>query len=407
VGVTDNINLAFEDGNKIDETFQIVATTFGVNGATTRTSTNLAGNLQYYRYVHDSFDDELIGGASLNFVGDVVPERFRWRVTDNFGQQTLNPLGMIAPGNRQDVNIFRTGPDFMLPLGSRTRADLQLRRSSSSFEQSNIDSSRNDAGLSFTRQHGTVWSSSIGVSSQNVEYDDVDGFDFDRKAIFLSARATGGRTSLTISVGENRIENPLGDADGVQFSVGFNRQLAGPGTLSFSVARNFSDAGNLFRFNQDNFINVGQSQDNFATPDVFENTTGFINYFRTTPLTDWAVQGYWRKDEFQTQTQFNRDEFGVRFVLRRSLGARWELGVNGGSVRRDLQGLREEDDTHIWSFELMRRIGRTLGVGFDRQFIRRDQGRVGFDRKENRYSVFFNYQRQRSGIVREPVLDTL
>jgi hypothetical protein len=406
-GVSDNINLVFEGEPKTEETIQTVASTFAVRGGGARTDLDLAGNLQFARYLHESFDDQLLGGATLNFVGHLVPERFRWRITDNYGQQSLDPLGAINPENQRNINIFRTGPALVLPVGGRNRFDLQAIRAWTSVEQSNIDSARTTAQVAFTRQNSSVWASSIGVSSQTVEYQDVDGFDFDTSSAFVRVSATGGRSNLSFSLGSNRIENFAGDADGTTFSVAFRRQLAGSGTLIVNVTRGFSDAGNLFRLTQSNFLDVGQRQDIFATPDAFENTSGFISYLRTTPLADWAIQGFWRKDEFQTQTQFDRDEFGIRLFMRRDLPARLELGLNGGSVRRDLQGFRQEDDTHIWAVELMRRVGATMGVGVRRVYTLRDQMRTGFDRKENRYEVFYSYRRPRSGVVREPMNDSL
>ena len=89
-GVSDNIALAFEGGDKIEETIQRVATRFLITGETDRTNTNLAGTFRYDRYLHGSFENELVGGAVLRFTGDIVPERFRWIATDNFGQQPVD-----------------------------------------------------------------------------------------------------------------------------------------------------------------------------------------------------------------------------------------------------------------------------------------------------------------------------
>lgn len=406
-GVSDNINLVFEGEPKTEETLQTVASRFTVRGGGDRTELDLGGNLQFVHYLQDTYEDQVLGGATLNFVGNVVPERLRWRITDNYGQQSLDPLQTINPGNQQNINIFRTGPALTVPLGGRHQLDLQAVETRTSVEQANIDSARTTAQVAFTRQNSSIWSSSIGVSAQKLEYQEVEGFDFETRSAFVRASATGGRSSLSLTLGTSSIENLARDADGTTFAVAFGRRFAGPGTLAVSVTRGFSDAGNLFRLTQSSSIDVGERQDIFATPDAFENTSGFITYLRTTPLADWAVQGFWRKDEFQTQTQFNRDEFGIRLSMRRDLPARLELGLNGGSVRRDLQGFRQEDDTHIYTVELVRRVGETMGLGLRRTHTLRDQVREGLDRKENRYELFFSYRRPRSGVVREPLDDPL
>lgn len=406
VGRSDNINLAAEESDALEETIHTLSTDFLVTGSTSRTTTDFGGNFQYFRYVDQTFDDELVGGASLYFSGEIAPERVQWIVTENFGQQSIDPLQPMHPGNRRNANVFRTGPNFRFPLGGRTQLDLQARRSLFSLEDADIDNSRTDAQLALTRAHGTVWSSSIGVASENVEYDHFEDFDFDTSSVFLSASAVGNRSSVTLRLGSDRIDNDTDDADGTRYRLRFRREFMQGGAIGIIVGRGFSDAGNVFRSVQDSFLGASATQDFFATPDPFENTEGSATYTRTEPLMRWGLQALWREDEYRTQTQFNRDEVGLRFVLRRRFGVNWELGADGYSVRRDFGNLGLKDYTHIWSMEAVRGFGRTLGVGLRVDRAIRDQRLLERERAETRLSVFFIYRRERSGIVRNPIFDT-
>ncbi len=398
VSRNDNINLAFEGGNETEETVQSVASRFFYNGSTRYTRTSLFGNLAYSRYLNDFFDDDLAGGAALNFDAISGDGRFRWTLTDNYGQQSVDPTQLATPQNRRDVNIFRTGPSANFQLSSRNTLQMSVVQTLTTVADSNTDTSRLTGGINFTRQLNNVFSATIGGNYEAVEFDDIEGFDFDNRSISASVTAVGRRNTISVTVGQNEIEGNFGESDNILYNIRYSRQLGANSNLTMQIGRAFSDAGNLFRLTQRNTINVGSAQDIIATAEPFENSTGFVTFSRGGLSSSMALQAFWRKDDFETQSQFNRNEFGARAFIRQSVGEKWELQLDGGSVRRDLQGLRQEDDTHVWSVQAMRDLGRSFGVGLRFVRIMRDQNRDGFDRNSNQITLFFNYRRQR-GIV--------
>jgi hypothetical protein len=409
VGASDNINHGTELELQRHETIHLIGTEFVYDKLTNRTLTNFGGNFQYYRYLHDTYEDELLGGGTLLFTGAVVPDRFLWQVTDNYGHQVIDTLQTITPGNRQSVNVFRTGPDIIVPLGARTEMDVTLRHSTADFEETLTDNDRNSGQLLFSRFHNERWTTSFGVSSDAIRFEEVEGVDFDSNAVFWNVEATGARTNLLLSIGWNELEyaRPGAEpADGLRWGVAIGRQLGGPGALSLRLGRNFSDSGDIFRFGQDN-IDVAETQDIVATPDPFENTFGFLSYLRTTPIAVMALVGFWRDSDYQNLNQFDRNERGLRVAWRRSLQDRWSVDFHGTYIRRDLEGLEAGDDTQNWALEFRRFVGRKLGVGFRSELILREPREVPvpLEREENRFFVFFTYGRQRTDLTRAPVFE--
>ncbi len=88
-----------------------------------RLSAEVGANLDYRRYLDDTFDPEVVGGVDANLGFALIPERIVWILEDNYGQISNNRLVADSPDNRQDFNYLSTGPDITLPLGH-----AQLRR---------------------------------------------------------------------------------------------------------------------------------------------------------------------------------------------------------------------------------------------------------------------------------------
>jgi hypothetical protein len=408
-GESDNINFAPDGGNRLEETIQMVSTAFVVDGETARTTTSFFGNYQFFHYLEETYEDEAVGGSRLNFVARLVPDRVRWRVTDDFGQAYIDPLEDITPGNRRDVHVFRTGPDFSLPIGERTDVDIQLLASTTNIEDSNADSDQEFAQLVFTRAHNVRWSSNYGASVRDIQYQEVSGVDYENRYLFVGFVAQGARTRWVTTVGKNQVKGQQVNADGTRMDVSFERQLSTRGSVEVSYGRRYSDAGSFFRFINGNSLVISETDDIFAATDPFESRSGFVTYTRAGPTMEWTLQGYVRGDSYVTQSDLDRNEEGVRFLLAKELTSRWDFSAYGFAVRRNFKSLDEEDRTRIYAFELARRLGRKLSVGIRGQYVERDVARQFGDRSERRYFLFFTYQRPTGGSTRseaERGLDT-
>jgi hypothetical protein len=122
VGVAHSDNIARTETNTINEEIATGGIMFSLSQVSPRLSADLVGNFAYHDYLDNTYESELFG----NFVGSarfqIIPERFSWMLTDNFGEVLSDPFQPATPDNRENINYLMTGPDLTLAFGSQTWA---------------------------------------------------------------------------------------------------------------------------------------------------------------------------------------------------------------------------------------------------------------------------------------------
>ena len=71
----------------------------------------VSARMTYEHYVNGSFDDQLLFGVDAFSTLMIRPRWFSWTVEDRFGQAPVSRLAAITADNRQDFNVFSTGPE--------------------------------------------------------------------------------------------------------------------------------------------------------------------------------------------------------------------------------------------------------------------------------------------------------
>ena len=67
----------------------------------------------YRKYKNNIFSDDTVLGLNANLLWRISPDRFSWTLEDYLTQTAIQSLGPDTPSNRQQTNVFTTGPDFM------------------------------------------------------------------------------------------------------------------------------------------------------------------------------------------------------------------------------------------------------------------------------------------------------
>lgn len=397
VGNSDNI--ASVPTDETSETIQTVGLAFVLTEDSPKTTIDIAGNALFYRYVDGTFDEELIGGASVSVVRTLVPERFFWNLDDDFGQQIIDPLRAATPINREDINIFRTGPEYVLPLGDRTAMRLDGRYSKITYaETSVVDNARRRAQLTFERTIGPRAVADIGFNAEDIDFDLFDN-DLKRRQVYIGANLTGARSSFVARVGVNDFSSeeesesePESEDEGLLFDLAFSRQVGRRGTLNLEVEHGFSDSGDIFGFGQGIDRDFTVTQDAITTPDVMELDSLAVSYDVQSVRTSWSLRMFHVDENYVTEDHIDRKRDGLRFGMMRSFSSRWRLFLRGRVTRRDFYELNRVDDDKIASLEISRRLGGAAEIGFRVEQFTRESDEPLAEYEENRVFVTFRFR---------------
>ena len=99
------------------------------------------------------------------------PERFYWLVSEDLGQAALSPSDSLLPADRENANVFSTGPTLYLPLSARNRLSIAGLYSDVYYEESDVDNQRLRAAAALERDLGGNKQLTLGYSKQRTDYD--------------------------------------------------------------------------------------------------------------------------------------------------------------------------------------------------------------------------------------------
>lgn len=356
---SDNIGLAIDD--RISDTIAQVGLQLGLSDTRPRLDAVLATNLNYWDFLSGSYKSQLVGGASGGLTFNLIPERFIWTTTDNFGQVAADPTAPVTPGNMQNVNVFTTGPYIELPLGSQINSlALQGLYTKANYGTSLEDSQQYLGSVGILHKLSTRVTVSFTASDLRTSYDEsLAGSSFDVRTAVFGFNGGGVRTTLFASGGYTQLLYLGQTHDGLTGRLGLTRLIGSRSQLSLEVGTQYSDAASQFA-QQQNFQGVqsgpvagggaalagGGSPTQVGVPGVpggVSTTTISTDPFKSEYAnTTWDLLGArtslslglnLQKEVHQTQTDLNRRLGTLVVTVSRRLSPLLTVNANAAYTR--------------------------------------------------------------------------
>jgi len=344
-----------------DQTIAVIGLSLNTSGKTRRFEGSLIADVEYLNYLEDAFDDEVLPDVDAIAIFKVAPDIFEWTIGNKLRVYKQDPFGVDTANNRENINVFSTGPDFSMKFSSKTSIDLAGRYRDTRFELSDTGNSTVTGTLSLIRALSPNRSLSINVSTDRVEFDDQEMYGvFERQSAYLGFSSRNSRGDIQIRLGVNELRDDGGVSSGNLASIAWNRRISETSTVSFNYSRRFSDAGNFFY----DFDNIGSQpggpNDINPIADPFENRSTSILYSYTRNRTEFSISAYLSDDQYQTITEFDSTNIGGSLNVSRQFGSGWGLGANANFQKRDFDEASRKDDYIDVTLSVDRRLTRTF-----------------------------------------------
>ena len=386
VGVNWTDNLGREPEGE-SETFGSLGTTVEFARESTRVRSSLRGELDYYHYDSDRFDNEVLGRIDGVLGLALVPQRLDWMIENRFGQVRTDPFAADRPENREYLNVFETGPELYLPLGERTVLGASARYADRRWQDSDELDSEIQSGqvrivrlLSPTQQLGLVG------GMRSIEYDGEGIPRYEVYSAYLSYARTLATGEVGLDVGANRL-NIAGRTDtGLLLRANWTRELTARSSLALAVGREFQDAGDQLRGESLAETGFGGGE-GALTGDPYVYTFGMATYTLTRERTTIVLGGEWNRERYDSVSALDRDVLAARASLayRLSPALTGEVSV---TLRREdfdtLDGATADELTA--GAALIRRLGRDFDLRLEYLYAERDAD-IGLDFEENRVQL--------------------
>ena len=359
---------------------------FDVRELTRRLTFNLAGDLSYVDYGSTASKNRIDGNAALASTLQLVPDTLAWTLDDAFGQTRRNGLSAFSPGNRENINLFSTGPDLRLRFADSLQGVASARYSRVDYESSPADSDR--YGLLVGLRHPVSGTSSVLVSasSERVEPRGTNATAaYDRREAYMTYDLRGSTTQLGLDLGGNQIDIAGARQSGSLLRLKASRRLGARSTLSFDAGREYSDAGSQ----------LGGRGGQFALPDVAQlglsqTANPFLSRYAQMGLdlqglrTVLSLSGGWRAEDYTTAGMINRDRLMLSAQLSRRVGPKLEARARVDHWRTTFEGATPDYNETTSQLGLAWAAGRHVSLELSAERYQYSSSIAGASLAENR-----------------------
>lgn len=395
---TNNINRGPTDG--ADENVGILGGALDWTYDSNRVEGAVDATLEHRIYTEDSNDDETLLSLNGAFEFELIERLLSWQVEDTFGQVLQDVFAPDNPQNREDVNVFTTGPIATMALNSNNQLQFVGTYRDVNYEESPQNNDSLSGTLAYQRLISASRTLALNLSSQAVDYDRAIDPDFDRHAATVSFSSETSRSSLELELGTNRVSfgSNRDEVDGSLFRLAFSRDISARLNLSVSADKELSDSGQLF--NQ--FLNARQSNlfgENTANveaeADALEQRSGSIRLSADQRAGSLYVSASYLDVDFQSSDDQDRDGMTLSIGGNRQLGSGWDLGLSANLNKTDFVDGREDDNLRV-TLTLSKQLTRTLSLNAQIAHTERDSSNAGFSFDEDAGRVTLIWQPTRS-----------
>jgi hypothetical protein len=359
---------------------------------------SIKSDISYHEYLDSDLKGEIVGGLDGALNLGIVPDRFYWVTSDQFGQVRSDTRAADTPLNRQNINVFSTGPQLLLPLGGRTEVQLEGTWSDVYYEDADdADSTRTRGALSLAHNLSDAASLSLSASRESVDLEveppAIDSYDVDE--YFVGYNVAGGRTTLNVNVGYNQLDDGTDTYGGTLVRLNVTRKVATRSSVALQVGREYSDSADVFARVQSFGGVLPTNPDGSAIADPFRSDYAYVSWQTDARRMEYRVFARVREERHERLPELDRDFAGLDAEISRRITSRVVAYLNAAYVRDELSNVdaRERHETSL-NVGVNWQAGERFGVAFD---VGRSEGRgsVGDTRKftENRAFLGFTYGR--------------
>lgn len=396
LGLGHSDNIGRTESNEQEEDIASAGLRFSLDRQSSRLQANAVGNVAYAEYLDNTYDSEVLGNFAGNARVALVPQRFEWVISDNFGQTLADPFSPTTPDNRENINYFSTGPEVTLAFGSRMRLRLGGRYSLATYEDSPLDFDTKSGDAALIRTLSAASNLSLNVRAAQTTYDErALNADYDQREAFVRYDVAGARTRISLDAGYTEVDRDAAadSEDGLLLRLDATRRLSPSSTAVLTAGREFSNSGSAFAGLQGvggvGLEAVGGQQT--AQPFVNDYITLGWNFSRQ--RTSFGVYGAWSDQSYDATPALDQTLTSLGGQFRRELSPQTSLGLHAVYSRGEFQLPNSDYDDMNAGLTFGWRLSRSVSLNATYDHFKRSSDRPDGDSAENRYWLTLAYGR--------------
>lgn len=384
-GYSDNI--LRQQANEESASYKTLGFLFNHQRQGARLNTNFSGDVEVREYSRANVSRERLGSINAFLGVDAVPDVFTWIFDDSYGQGATDPFRPSAPNNRQEINIFRTGPRVNLPIGQRTFMRMQATGARRRFQNTGqLDSDSLGRELGFFRALNRTTEIGLVLNSRDVNYDiGTASWETDSAAISYQRQLASGSASLR--VGRTRFQFGGAERSSPLVDLAWSRRLGTRSQFTVSAIKTQADPGDGFlRGNAIGSATAEGAENVLLAAGVYTytnlNISEFVSYERTSVSVTLALG----RSQYVNRPGIDNNQRRLNLTVTRQIARRSTLGLNSVIFEREYGATNIRDVDRYNQLWFRRNIGRRLFV--QTTYARNSRyGQTNFPYDENTFRV--------------------
>ena len=358
--LTHSDNIRRSSGGELDDVIGSIQLDFSLAQETGPLQGDITAQYRYIEYLEDSFDAEPIAAFDGQLEWLIIPDRLTWEFLDSFGQLTTDPFQTDTPSNRQDSNVFTTGPQLDFRLGQVTTLNIGARYVDQYFEESEAGNERVTGTIELARQLSNDRNISLVLDAEETTFDDESFMKFERRSAFVRFDSPLGASQLSLDIGVNQIDRAGQSNTGTLYRLSFTRDANEQFTWGGSVSRSFSDAGLRLSSARSQLQNIGGAQDIIATGSPLELVGASIFATKEIGRGTLSINADMVEEDFINSTQPNRDIRQADLSFDYRLSERSFFQMSATFERSTFDAIDREDEDLDYGLSYVRDVGRNF-----------------------------------------------
>jgi hypothetical protein len=332
----------------------------------------LSSTVEYRDYQRGTFDDENLFDLAAMMTASLIPQRLHWHLENYFQQIRLTDLDPLTPDNRQDSNVFWTGPDVFFRFGPSTDLQLGARAGHHYYSRSDADNYRIGASSRLTRRMRPRLDGFVHLETLRVEYEDSAWFsDYKRLDALAGVDYFLRTTDIRLEGGHTWIDrDDATTLEGFLGALRITRRLPADAAAGVVYTRRFTDAGATLLAAGADPMRAERVTRAVPRGLVYEHRAELF-YTRQLGMIDTRVAAFWQDEEVRERSgapdifEEDRRMVGGRVDLGYRINIEWLLAAYLSYRNSDYPQIGREDDDWLIGARAEYRLSRHFTTGLE------------------------------------------
>lgn len=305
----DNVNLELIPAG--DEWVSTITGTIEVIENSSNLVADLNASVSVLNYKNDPSQDTTDLDLTLSALWIVNPSRFEWLVENVYTQTLIDPLESDTQSNREDINIFETGPNYYWRLNSQHNINFEARFQNTYYNTTDGDSDRISTALGWVYRVNSSLSASLNAEFAMLDYNDNTLSDYMNHDLFVRLAYQRGRNIFAAEAGITNFDfETQEDIKGNRYLLSLQNQRTTNSDIFLEFSHRITDEATEILSDALDPLSGDATPTSVGT-DIFTEDNINIRYTNTTNRFGFLAEIEDIKRDYVTQDEFDIHSFQV------------------------------------------------------------------------------------------------